>query len=158
MTPPFFADHSTSVIAGVFTNSISLGTAVVGIMLVVFGGYFAWKSKALDSAQGNASEANTSAQRWRQEYEALRDLLKDKELQYTDALREEHTRYDEQRALKHAALTENAALRMATDLSGVMKALTDMAVNLIAFSEAQQSQTRVLEQIEKRLAAMNGKT
>jgi len=140
----------------VFSNSISLGTALVGVMLLAFAAYFAWKNKALESAQGSAVSANTSAERWREDYLGLREVLEDKETQHAAALADANARYEEQRALKHAALTENAALKMATDLSGVMQALTDMATRFASFSDVQQSQTRVLEQIEKRLAAMNG--
>ncbi len=159
----FYRPLPTSVIARGFTESVSAATLAIGIILVCVTGFFAWKTQS-------GLAANERADEWRNEYGAVRSLLEEKEERLTKQLADAESRYQEQRALKHEALTEKAALEKATDLRGVMQAISELgermskseerlterfdlfAATLATLSNANNAQTKALEAIAGRLS------
>jgi hypothetical protein len=102
----------TTVAAGLFTGTISLGVALLTLIFLAVVGYFATKWKITELAQKQAEAANEAANTWRENYVAERTRADDME-----------KRYHEQRGLKHEALAKVAALELRTDQTIVLQAL-----------------------------------
>lgn len=141
--------------ADLFQGTFSLGTAVIAVMMLGFAGWYATKNKALESSQSQSDH-------WRDDYLAEREARKDAEERFVALLAESEERYARQRELKHQALNEVSALKMATDLTQVMRLITDMNERLQttearllarfeAFAKVQEAQTHALEAIAARL-------
>lgn len=178
-------------IFSIFSGTITLGATIVALFVVGFAGFFATKNKVLESAQRNEERASSEASNWRDNYLAERQLNEDNqkrcaealaaterraaalllasETRAADLLAAAEARYEEQLSLKDALLTENAGLKMATDLSVVMKMLAAveeritameerMAARLEAFGTSQQAQTAALEAIVRNLGGSSSPT
>jgi len=137
-----------------WSNSLDVGT-VLSATVVIVAGFYAVKGRQAASSDQRASEAREDADRFRENATFERERA--------DALQEQLL---EQRELKHTALTEIARLKMATDLTNVLRSIADLraevaahfesfGVALAKFEHTQEQQTAVLQAIEKRLTKEN---
>lgn len=137
---------------------IALGGFILGLMGVIAGAVTAvWRVKGVTRqeietrAKERVQDAQALTEEWRENYLAERQKAEDTLKQVA-----------EQRALKHAALNENSALKMATDLTAVMQALSDqrslvtertdkleqrMTRRMDAFDANQTRQTEILSEL-----------
>lgn len=139
---------------GAWSSTINPGT-VIAAVVVIIGGWFAFKGKQAQNADRRAELAREDADSFRDNYNAERERA--------DSLAKQLL---EQRELKHDALEEIARLTMLTDMTNVLKAIGDLraeiaqrfaefASALDSFSSSQQAQTEVLQQIAANLTALN---
>lgn len=112
MPPVATIASAATIAAGVFSGTISIGTAVVATLVIAVAGYFASRYKLTELAQEQTKGAQDAASQWRDNYLAERQRADDFE-----------HRYQEQRALKHEALANLAAEKLKTDQTIVIKGL-----------------------------------
>jgi hypothetical protein len=135
---------------GAWTNTLNIDT-ILTLIVVIAAGWFAIKGKQAANADQRAEQAREDADSFRDNYTAERARSQSLEERLTA-----------EREAKHAALTENARLKMLTDLTNVLKAIADFRAETAAhfeafgkaldkFHETQAEQTSVLQAIEKRL-------
>jgi hypothetical protein len=137
------------ILAGWITHN----AASLFVVLVVAGasGYFAWRGKQAATATDRAETAEQTGRDFRDYYLAERERTESLEKQLL-----------EQREAKHEALTEIGRLKMATDLTNVLKAIADLRAEIAShfeafgsalteFSRTQETQIAALEAIVARL-------
>ena len=138
----------------IWSNTINPGT-VIALALAGIAGWFAYKGKQAQNADLRATQAREDAESFRDNYNVERERSESLAKQVL-----------EQRELKHAALGEIARLKMLTDMTNVLKAISDLraeiaqhfaevATALDSFSKSQEIQTGVLKQISTNLTELN---
>ncbi len=155
MPPLATMSWASIVVAGMFSGTISLGVALIALLIIVIAGYFATRYKLAELAQAQTKVATESAAEWRDNYMAERARADDLE-----------KRYMEQRALKHEALAKVAALELKTDQTAVLRALETQGNALTAFhadflqreKEASEIRQHVVETEERIIEQLAGMT
>jgi hypothetical protein len=104
-----------------YTNTITLGTVIVGMLVVIVAGVFTIR-------------ANT-AKIWRQNYEGEKARADNLAADLVRVTAEKDVQIAEQRGMKHSALAEVAALKL-TDQRAVLAQLKEMAEMTVQVSKA----------------------
>lgn len=140
--PTVISSLGVGVMAGLFSGTISIGVAVITLVFLAGLGYFAMKYKLTELAQEQTKAANEAASTWRDNYLAERQRADDME-----------KRYQEQRALKHEALTALATEKLKTDQTAVLKALAVSQEALRSFHDDFLSRDAVAAEIRATVVA-----
>jgi biopolymer transport protein ExbB/TolQ len=125
-------------------------TAMIVVFAVIVTGYFTVRTESAKAATQRVGDAKDETDHWRNSFLA--------EKARAESLNEQ---IDQHRAAKHQALTELAAERLKTDLSGLMKqmgdAFTSVNRRLDSSLEIQEAQTEALHAITRRLESLDRK-
>lgn len=105
-----------------FSNTITLGTVLVGMMVVIVAGFFTIR-------------ANT-ARIWRENYEGEKTRAEHLASELIRVSAEKDAEILEQRTLKHAALSDAAAWKLKTDQTKVLQSITQLGETTAEVSKA----------------------
>lgn len=133
-----------AVFAGAFSGTITLGSALIALVVLGSAGYFAVRGKAVERAEQTSRD-------FRENYLAEKERAESLSAQVL-----------EQRELKHAAKSEAEAFKKLTDLSSVHSQIAELrlemsgrfdafAASLHAFEDTQKLQTEALQAIVAKL-------